>query len=228
MCPARPQSAQRRHGRRLAGPGGRPLIIRHTDGLYYFTATVPEYDRIILRRSRTLNGLATAAESVIWRAHATGPMGAHSSTDLKNCEFRAHVLSQSSATELSTAYIERPKVIYNASTGTFVMWMHKKNGVDCTQARAAVAVSSTVDGSDTYQGGFQPLGQYQPHDMTTFSTPTAPPTWSTTRGPARTPGGGSAPPWRRTSGLAPARGAPSDGQNGFRPAGRWRRSPCPR
>ncbi|MGW0987008.1 glycoside hydrolase family 43 protein [Streptomyces sp. NPDC002486] len=54
-----------------------PHIDRHTDGFYYFTATAPEYDRIILRRSRTLNGLGTADESVIWRAHPTGPMGAH-------------------------------------------------------------------------------------------------------------------------------------------------------
>ncbi|SEE69139.1 Beta-xylosidase, GH43 family [Streptomyces sp. 3213] len=54
-----------------------PYIHRHTDGHYYFTATVPEYDRIVLRRSRTLNGLAAAAESVIWTKHATGVMGAH-------------------------------------------------------------------------------------------------------------------------------------------------------
>jgi GH43 family beta-xylosidase len=54
-----------------------PHIHRHADGFYYFTATAPEYDRIILRRSRTLNGLATAAESAIWRKHASGPMGAH-------------------------------------------------------------------------------------------------------------------------------------------------------
>ncbi|MFI6373682.1 family 43 glycosylhydrolase [Streptomyces sp. NPDC050546] len=54
-----------------------PHIHRHKDGFYYFTATAPEYDRIILRRSRTLNGLGTAAESVIWRAHPTGNMGAH-------------------------------------------------------------------------------------------------------------------------------------------------------
>ncbi|MFE0325248.1 family 43 glycosylhydrolase [Streptomyces sp. NPDC058960] len=54
-----------------------PHIHRHTDGFYYFTATVPEYDRIILRRSRTINGLTTAAESVIWRAHPTGDMAAH-------------------------------------------------------------------------------------------------------------------------------------------------------
>ncbi|MDT9698924.1 glycoside hydrolase family 43 protein [Streptomyces sp. P17] len=54
-----------------------PHIHRHSDGTYYFTATAPEYDRIILRRSRTLGGLTTAAESVIWRKHATGNMGAH-------------------------------------------------------------------------------------------------------------------------------------------------------
>ncbi|EMF53562.1 MULTISPECIES: glycoside hydrolase family 43 protein [Streptomyces] len=54
-----------------------PHINRHTDGFYYFTATAPEYDRIVLRRSRTLRGLSTAAESVIWRKHETGAMGAH-------------------------------------------------------------------------------------------------------------------------------------------------------
>ncbi|TQE20664.1 family 43 glycosylhydrolase, partial [Streptomyces ipomoeae] len=54
-----------------------PHIHRHRDGFYYFTATAPEYDRIILRRSRTLRGLSTASESVIWRKHATGVMGAH-------------------------------------------------------------------------------------------------------------------------------------------------------
>ncbi|MDG6101742.1 family 43 glycosylhydrolase [Dactylosporangium aurantiacum] len=52
-------------------------IVRHTDGYYYFTATVPEYDRIVLRRATTLQGLATAAETVIWRKHASGVMGAH-------------------------------------------------------------------------------------------------------------------------------------------------------
>ncbi|ALV32635.1 RICIN domain-containing protein [Streptomyces sp. CdTB01] len=93
---------------------------------------------------------------------------AYRSTDLKNWEFRNHVLTQSSASELATAYIERPKVVYNASTGKFVMWMHKENGVDYSQARAAVAVSDTVDGGYTYQGSFQPLGQYMSRDITTF------------------------------------------------------------
>ena len=33
-----------------------PYVYRHSDGSYYFTASVPEYDRIVLRRSNTLNG----------------------------------------------------------------------------------------------------------------------------------------------------------------------------
>lgn len=52
-------------------------IVRHTDGYYYFTATVPEYDRIVLRRATTLAGLASAPETVIWRKHSSGIMGAH-------------------------------------------------------------------------------------------------------------------------------------------------------
>ncbi|MFF8641253.1 family 43 glycosylhydrolase [Streptomyces sp. NPDC015345] len=54
-----------------------PHIHRHRDGRYYFTATAPEYDRIILRRSRTLHGIATAEESVVWRRHTSGEMAAH-------------------------------------------------------------------------------------------------------------------------------------------------------
>ncbi|MGP3988402.1 glycoside hydrolase family 43 protein [Streptomyces sp. 3N207] len=54
-----------------------PLILRHTDGFYYFTATVPEYDRIVLRRAKTVNGLANALEKVLWRAHDSGEMANH-------------------------------------------------------------------------------------------------------------------------------------------------------
>ncbi|MFC4334414.1 glycoside hydrolase family 43 protein [Salininema proteolyticum] len=54
-----------------------PHIVAHEDGFYYFTATVPEYDRIILRRSRTISGLAGARETVIWNRHSEGEMGAH-------------------------------------------------------------------------------------------------------------------------------------------------------
>lgn len=54
-----------------------PFIYKYTDGYYYFTATVPEYDRLILRRSDTIEGLRSADEKVIWRKHNDGIMGAH-------------------------------------------------------------------------------------------------------------------------------------------------------
>ncbi|GAA2308222.1 RICIN domain-containing protein [Streptomyces hawaiiensis] len=93
---------------------------------------------------------------------------AYRSTDLKNWEFRNHVLTEASDPELATANIERPKVMYNASTGKFVMWMHKENGTDYSEARAAVAVSDTVDGNYTWKGSFRPLGQHMSRDITVF------------------------------------------------------------
>ncbi|MFE9022765.1 family 43 glycosylhydrolase [Streptomyces sp. NPDC007808] len=54
-----------------------PHIFKHTDGYYYFTATVPEYDRIVLRRATTIQGLSTAQEVTIWTKHTSGVMGAH-------------------------------------------------------------------------------------------------------------------------------------------------------
>lgn len=47
------------------------------DGWYYFTASVPAYDGIVLRRSKTLVGLAEAEEKYIWRKHDTGIMSAN-------------------------------------------------------------------------------------------------------------------------------------------------------
>ncbi len=50
-----------------------PCIRRHTDGWYYFTASVPAYDRIELRRARTIAELATARTHDVWHKPATGP-----------------------------------------------------------------------------------------------------------------------------------------------------------
>lgn len=54
-----------------------PWIYKHTDGYYYFTASVPEYDRIELRRSVTIQGLADADGITIWVKHETGVMSAN-------------------------------------------------------------------------------------------------------------------------------------------------------
>ena len=51
-----------------------PFILRHSDGYYYFTASVPEYDRLELRRARNLSELAQASPTVVWRKPQQGPM----------------------------------------------------------------------------------------------------------------------------------------------------------
>ena len=54
-----------------------PYVTRHDDGTYYFTASVPEYDRIILRKSDSLMGLREAPEKTVWKKHESGEMSAH-------------------------------------------------------------------------------------------------------------------------------------------------------
>lgn len=72
-------------GARRANAGGgiiNPLVrqradaqvFRHSDGWYYMTGSVPEYDRLVLRRAKTIAGLATAQERVLWRHLASGPL----------------------------------------------------------------------------------------------------------------------------------------------------------
>ena len=50
-----------------------PCIRRFADGWYYFTASVPAYDRIELRRARTIAGLPSAQTVDVWHKPATGP-----------------------------------------------------------------------------------------------------------------------------------------------------------
>ena len=54
-----------------------PWVYKDSDDTYYFIATVPEYDRIEIRSSKTIKGLTEAAPVVVWRKHESGPMGNH-------------------------------------------------------------------------------------------------------------------------------------------------------
>ena len=107
-------------------------------------------------------GLLKVGDYYYWFGENRNPDGtffavsAYRSRDLKQWEFSHDVLTMSSDPELDPANIERPKVVYNASTGRYVMWMHWENGSDYGQARAAVASSDTVDGDYTYYGSFRP------------------------------------------------------------------------
>jgi len=54
-----------------------PWVYKHTDGYYYFTASVPEYDRIILRKAKTIQDLGIVEEKIIWEKHDSGEMSVH-------------------------------------------------------------------------------------------------------------------------------------------------------
>ncbi len=47
----------------LAEQRAHPHLHKHADGFHYFTATVPEYDRIVLRGATTVQGLTWAPET---------------------------------------------------------------------------------------------------------------------------------------------------------------------
>ncbi len=47
------------------------------DGKYYFTASVPAYDRIVLRCADSLYGLRSAEEKTVWTKHESGVMSRH-------------------------------------------------------------------------------------------------------------------------------------------------------
>ncbi|MGI4844328.1 MAG: glycoside hydrolase family 43 protein [Janthinobacterium lividum] len=102
-----------------------PHVTLQPDGWYYYTATVPEYDRIEVRRARSLNALGAAEAKVVWRKHASGEMGAHiwapemhridgkwyiyftAGRADKIWEIRLYVLENASANPLDGEWIER-------------------------------------------------------------------------------------------------------------------------
>ena len=77
LLAAIPAQAQRmRASNPLIRQRADPQIIR-VGGWFYFMGSVPEYDRLALRRARTVAGLATAPETVVWRRPAEGKLGGY-------------------------------------------------------------------------------------------------------------------------------------------------------
>ena len=82
----------------------------------------------------------------------------YSSTDLKTWTFVNNVLTLQGSGDLGpNRIVERPHVIYNSSTSTYVMWMHIDN-TNYSERKAGTATSSSVCGSYTYRGSVKPLG----------------------------------------------------------------------
>lgn len=99
-----------------------------------------------------------------------GGVSCYSSTDLKHWKNLGVALAATmgdSESELDTGrVIERPKVLYNAKTGKFVMWFHSDKN-DYQSSKAGVAVSDSPAGPYKYLGSIKPNNQML-RDMTLF------------------------------------------------------------
>ena len=91
----------------------------------------------------------------------------YSSTDLAHWTFVSDALTQQASGDLGpNRIVERPKVIYNATTGVYVMYMHIDTN-NYSIGKVGVATSSSVSGPYTYLGSFKPLG-LQSWDLNLF------------------------------------------------------------
>lgn len=103
------------------------------------------------------------------------------SKDLIEWEFRNHILTTESEMkdirvrtkqllindDGQKVNLERPKVIYNAISKKFVMWVHFENGKNYNDAAVAIATCDQPDGNFIYHGHFNPYG-YMSRDCTLF------------------------------------------------------------
>src|SRR5579871_4585510 len=104
-----------------------------------------------------------------YRVDASG-ISCYSSKDLVNWKYEGIALAPNKTDSSSDIHIskviERPKVIYNARTKKFVMWMHIDKE-DYSYAHVGVAVSDKPQGPYHFLRSLQPNGQ-QSRDMTLF------------------------------------------------------------
>lgn len=91
----------------------------------------------------------------------------YSSTDLVHWKFVNDTLKLQPSGDLGPdRIVERPKILYNARTKTYVMYMHIDDA-KYQEAKVGVATSTTVCGDYHYRGSFRPLG-FQSRDIGLF------------------------------------------------------------
>ncbi|CAE6478351.1 unnamed protein product [Rhizoctonia solani] len=88
----------------------------------------------------------------------------YSSTNLVEWKYVGALLTLQSSGDLGPSrVVERPKVIYNPTTKQYVMYMHIDSS-NYGEAKVGVATGSSVCGTYSYRGSFQPLG-FESRDM---------------------------------------------------------------
>jgi beta-xylosidase len=91
----------------------------------------------------------------------------YSSPNLVEWTYVGALLSRGTSGDLGPGrVVERPKVIYNARTKKYVLYMHIDSG-NYKEAKVGVATSDSVCGRYTYHKSYQPMGR-QSRDMGLF------------------------------------------------------------
>lgn len=116
-------------------------------------------------------GETVLPEWATWECYRTDVTGVscYSSKNLRDWKFEGLVLkaSEDPGHDLhASKVLERPKVVYNARTGKFVMWAHVESA-DYSKAAAGVAVADSPVGPFTYLGSFRPNNAMS-RDQTVF------------------------------------------------------------
>jgi hypothetical protein len=101
------------------------------------------------------------------RRNGTG-VNLYSSTDLMHWTFRNKIISTATNSQLAdgSRFIERPKLLYNAKTKTYVVWLHYE-GAAYAPAEAGVFKCDKVDGNYEFVRGARPFGNMS-RDCGTF------------------------------------------------------------
>lgn len=152
------------NGEQWLDTAGNPLnahgagMLYH-DGKYYLYGEYKKGKTILL-------------EWATWECYRTDVTGVscYSSPDLENWTFEGIVLpavpDDPDHDLHPSKVLERPKVVYNAKTGKFVMWAHVESA-DYSKAAAGVAISDSPTGPFTYIGSFRP-NDAMSRDQTVF------------------------------------------------------------
>jgi len=141
------------------------FINAHGAGILYYEGTYYLFGEI--KKGKTW--LVAGQQWEDYRVPAGG-VSCYSSNDLKHLHYEGVALAPvkgDTTNDLDTGrVIERPKVIYNAGTKKFVMWVHVDRK-DYSYSQAGVAVSDRPEGPYRYVYSVKPNGNMA-RDMTLF------------------------------------------------------------
>ena len=141
------------------------FVNAHGAGVLYHNGTYYLFGEI--KKGKTW--LVSGQQWEDYRVPAGG-VSCYTSKDLKNWKYEGVALAPTkgdTSKDLDTSrVIERPKVIYNAKTKKFVMWMHVDKK-DYSYSQSGVAISDRPAGPYRYLRSVKPNGNMS-RDMTVF------------------------------------------------------------